>query len=50
MVKPSDDRFTLRIPPELKKQAMDLAQSQDRSLSNVVIQALKAHINANKGK
>jgi predicted HicB family RNase H-like nuclease len=45
------DRMEIRIPPELKKQAMDLAQSQDRSLSNVVIQALKAHIsNANKGK
>lgn len=39
-----DDRFEMRLPPELKSQVQEEADNQQRSKAWIVIEALKQYL------
>lgn len=49
-VKKENSRINVTIPPDVRKQLEVLAQEQSRSLSNLVLQIVKTHLDEIKNK
>jgi len=47
--KGKSDNFTVRLPPELKQAVQEEAKRQDRSKAWIVITAIKAYLDKERG-